>query len=169
MKATLLIDSHEVDVDYSLLESIVNQLPTDDDQLLPVFATLAQSSSAAVRRAVASRPRLTPETVALLASDPSPEVLEALVYEHAKDIPEATLVNIIRRNWTNVNMAIACRIHDCDDVDVTALAKLLGASDDPAVRFTLAGNGSVPRAIRKRFLSDPDPYVRRCARESIRD
>ena len=167
MKATLTVESHEIEVDHVLLESVVRHLPGDDEQLLPVFATLAQSNSAAVRRAVASKSRLTGETVALLASDLSPEVVETVVFEHTKDIPEATLVGIIRRNWTNVNCAIASRIHDCDDADVTALAKLLAAGDDPAVRSLLAGNCSLPKAIRKRFLADPDPYVRRSAHESL--
>ncbi len=167
MKVTLAVDSHQIEVDFRLLESVVRHRPDDDEQLLPVFATLAHSASAAVRRAVASKSRLTPETIALLAADPTPEVVEALVFEHSKDIPEATLVGIIRRNWTNVNCNIASRIHDCDDADVTALAKLLAAGEDPAVRSTLACNCSLPKAFRKRFLADPDPEVRKTARESI--
>jgi hypothetical protein len=168
MKLTLAVDSHQIEVDFSLLDLLVNQIPGDDEQFTPVFAALAQSKSAGVRQTVASKPALSAETIALLASDPSPEVVEAICSAHTKDIPESILVGIIRRNWTNVNCAIANGIHDCDDADVTTLAKLLAASEDPAVRYSLAGNSRLPKAILKRFLADTDPYIRKEARNSLR-
>ena len=73
------------------LQSLVGNLPDDDESLAGLLHELAQSNIAAVRRAVACKSVLTEETVAILASDPSPEVIEALVNARRCSFSESAL------------------------------------------------------------------------------
>ena len=72
MQIKLSILEHEVQLGWEALESLVGNLPDEDESLADLFHGLAQSNIAAVRAAVALQGAISEETVATLASDPEP-------------------------------------------------------------------------------------------------
>jgi hypothetical protein len=169
MQVRLKILEHEVQLGWEALESLVDRLPDDDESLAGLLHELAQSNIAAVRSSVALKPVITEETVALLASDPNPEVIEVLVRAQCSKLSESALVQIIQRNWSAINRQIAGNVEDYyEQSDITAVAKLLAGSADPSVRATLASNSRAPRPIVRQLLQDPDPEVQRLAQRTLR-
>src|ERR1019366_5055930 len=106
------VDELEVQLGCEVLESLVGSLPDEDESLADLFHKLAQSNIAGVRAAVARKRVISEETVANLASDPSPEVIDALVSAQCGKLSESALVQIIQRNWTGVNREIARNVED---------------------------------------------------------
>lgn len=166
MQVKLVVDSHEVELGWEALESLIGNLP-DDELLSGLFGTLAQSKTPAVRQAVVRKSVLSAETVALFASDSSPEVIEDLVASQRGKLTESALTQIISRNWSRVNRDIAQNVESFDQADVMLIAKLLAGSEDPSVRSSLASNGSAPKIVVKELLKDPDAEVRRLARNTL--
>jgi len=169
MQVRFTILEHEVHLGWEALESVVGNLPDDDESLAGLLHELAQSNIAAVRSAVAGKSVITEETVGILASDPSPEVIEALVNAQRSKLSESALAQIIQRNWSGINRQIAEDVQRYyEQSDVAAIAKLLAGSADPSVRATLAYNSSAPKPIVRQLLQDPDPEVRRLAQNTLR-
>ena len=168
MQIKLIVDEHEVELGYEVLESLVRGLPDEDESLAEVFNKLAQSNIAGVRAAVACKRVISEETVAKLASDSSPEVIDALVSAQRCKLSESALAQIIQRNWSGVNRDIARSVEDYNQSDITVVAKLLSGSADPSVRAALASNGRAPGSIARQFLKDPDPEVRRLAQDTLK-
>ena len=83
MQIKLAVDEHEIQLGWEALGSLIGNFPDEDESLADLFHDLAQSNIAAVRAAVASKAVISEETVASLASDPSPEVIEALLVHSA--------------------------------------------------------------------------------------
>jgi lysozyme family protein len=121
-----------------------------------------------VRAAVARKSAISEETVANFASDSSPEVIGALVNAQCRKLSESAIVQIVQRNWSAVNRDIAHNVESFDQSDTTALAKLLAGSADPSVRAALASNSGSPKVVVRQFLNDPDPDVRRLARNTLK-
>jgi len=167
MQIKLSILEHEVQLGWEALESLVRDLPNDDESLADLFHGLAQSNIAAVRAAVACKAVISEETVATLASDSSPEVIEALVNAHRRKLSESALAQIIQRNWSGINGKIAWGVERCDQSAIVAVAQLLASSADPSVRATLASNGDAPKLVLRQLLKDPDPEVRRLAQNTL--
>ena len=169
MQIKLSILEHEVQLGWEALESLVRDFPNDDESLADLFHGLAQSNIAAVRAAVACKAVVSEETVATLASDSSPEVIEALVNAQCRKLSESAIVQIIQRNWSGINRQIAQNVEDYyEQCDIGALAKLLAGSADPSVRAVLASNSRAPKLIVRDLLKDPDPEVRRLAQNTLR-
>ena len=167
MQIKLSILEHEVQLGWEALESLVRDLPNDDESLADLFHGLAQSNIAAVRAAVACKAVVSEETVATLASDSSPEVIEALVNAHRRKLSESALAQIIQRNWSGINGKIAWGVEGCAQSAIVVVAKLLAGSDDPSVRASLASNGDAPKLVLRQLLKDPDPEVRRLAQNTL--
>jgi hypothetical protein len=167
MQIKLMVDEYEVQLGCEL-ESLVGSLPDEDESLADLFHKLAQSNIAGVRAAVARKRVISEETVANLASDTSPEVIDALVSAQCGKLSESALVQIIQRNWTGVNREIARNVEDYNQSCITAVAKLLADSADPSVRAVLASNGRAPKLIVRQLLKDPDPEVRRLAQDTLK-
>ena len=74
MQIKLVVDAREVELAWETVEALVGSLPDEDESLADLLHALAQSSVATVRAAVARKKAISEETVAMLASDPSPEV-----------------------------------------------------------------------------------------------
>jgi uncharacterized protein (DUF2336 family) len=169
MQVKLSILEHEVQLGWEALESLVGSLPDEDESLADLFHELAQSNVAAVRAAVARKAVISEETVQVLASDSSPEVIEALVRAQCRKLSESALAQIIQRNWSGTNRQIAQNVEDYyEQCDIAALAKLLAGSADPSVRATLASNSRAPKPVVRELLKDPDPEVRRSAQNTLR-
>jgi len=168
MQIKLMVDEHEAQLGCEGLESLVCSLPDWDESFAKVFHKLAQSNIAGVRAAVASKRVISEETVANLASDSSPEVIDALVSEQRCKLSESALAQIIQRNWSKVNRDIARYVEDYNQSDITEVAKLLSGSADPSVRAALASNGRAPKHIVRQLLKDPDPDVRRLAQDTLK-
>ena len=169
MQVKLSILEHEVQLGWEALESLVGSLPDEDESLADLFHELAQSNVAAVRAAVARKAVISEETVQVLASDSSPEVIEALVRAQCRKLSESALAQIIQRNWSGTNRQIAQNVEDYyEQCDIAALAKLLAGSADPSVRATLASNSRAPKLIVRDLLKDPDSEVRRLAQNTLR-
>ena len=164
MQITLALNEHEIQLGWEALGKLVDSLPDDDESLAGLFHELAQSNIAAVRAAVATKTVITEETLGLLASDPSPEVIGALVSVRRCRLSRSVLAQIIQRNWSDVNQRIAWNVESCDQSDIVAVAKLLAGSADPPVRAALANNLSTPDLILRQLSKDPDPEVRQLAR-----
>ncbi len=163
-----MVGEREVQLGCEGLESLVGSLPDEDESLAELFHELAQSNIAGVRAAVARKRAISEETVAKLASDPSPEVIDALVSAQCGKLSESALAQIIQRNWSRVNRQIAQIVECYDQSDITAVAKLLAGSADPFVRAALASNASAPKLIVRQLLQDPDPDVRRLAQDTLK-
>jgi hypothetical protein len=168
MQIKLMVDELEVQLGYETLESLVGDLRREDESKVDLFHKLAQSNMAGVRAAVARNGVISEETVATLASDSSPEVIDALVSAQGGKLTESALVHIIQRNWSGVNRSIAQNVGDYNQSDITAVAKLLAGSADPSVRGALASNGWAPKLIVRQLLTDPDPDVRRMAQDTLK-
>jgi len=168
MQIKLMVDEHEVQLGCEALESLVCNLGDEDEPSADLFHKLAQSNIAGVRAAVARKRVISEETVANLASDPSPEVIDALVSAQCGKLSESALVQIIQRNWSGVNRQIARNVEDYNQSCITAVAKLLADSADPSVRAALASNGRAPKLIVRQLLKDPDPEVRRLAQDTLK-
>lgn len=168
MQIKLMVDEHEVQLGCEVLESLVGNLPDEDESLAELFHELAQSNIAGVREAVARKRVISEETAANLASDSSPEVIGALVSAQCGKLSESALAQIIQRNWSGVNRDIARNVEDYNQSDITTVAKLLAGSADPSVRAALASNGRAPKFIVRRLLKDPDPDVRRLAQDILK-
>ena len=80
MQIKFMVDEREIQLGCEALESLVGNLPDEDESLGELFHELAQSNIAGVRASVARKSVISAETVAILASDSSPEVIEALVH-----------------------------------------------------------------------------------------
>jgi hypothetical protein len=165
----LCFDSQEIEFEagWEAVESLIDHLPDDDPGLSDAFAILARCPASAIRRSVASKDSLPEETVAALADDPAPEVIQALANRQRRKISEAALRQIIGRNWSYLNREIASCVEDYDQADVMEIAKLLACSTDPAVRAALAGNPCAPKVVVRQLLNDPDAEVRRLARATL--
>jgi hypothetical protein len=168
MQIRLMVDEREIQLGWEALESLVNNLPDEDESLADLFHKLSQSNIAGVRRAVAQKGAILEETVAILASDSSPEVIEALVGRQCGKLSASALAQIIQRNWSEVNREIARSVESYSQSDITEVAKLLAGSADPSVRAALASNGSAPKLIVRQLLKDPDPEVRRLAQDTVK-
>lgn len=167
MQIKLVVGQREVQLGWEVVESLIGSLPDEDESLADLFHDLAQSDVAAVREAVARKSVISEETVGSLASDPSPEVIWALVNAQRCKLTESALTQIIQRNWSTVNRDIAQSIESYDQNDITAIGKLLASSPDPSVRSALAGNRCAPKIIVRQLLRDPDSEVRRRAQDTI--
>lgn len=167
LEIKLVVGEREVQLGWEAVESLIGSLPDEDKSLADLLHDLAQSDAASIRAAVARKSSINEKTVAMLASDPTPEVVDALVNAQRGKIGESALTQIIQRNWTIINRDIAQSIESYDQTDVTAIGKLLAGSPDPAVRSALAGNACAPGIVVRQFLHDPDPEVRRSALETI--
>lgn len=167
MQIKLVVDEREVQLGWETLESLVSNLADEDKSLADLFADLAQSSVAGVRAAAARKSVISEETVAMLASDPGPEVIEALVIAQHGKLSQSALTEIIQRNWTSVNREIAQSIESYDRCDITVVARLLAGSADPSVRGSLAANCCAPKVIVRQLLKDADPDVRRSAQYTL--
>jgi hypothetical protein len=168
MQVKLIVDEHEVQLGCGALELLVCSLPDEDESLADLYQRLAQSNIAGVREAVARKRVISAETVANLAFDSSPEVIGALVSAQCEKLSESAVAQIIQRNWSGVNRDIARNVEGYDQSDVTAIAKLLAGSADPAVRAALASNGRAPKLIVQQLLKDTDPEVRRLAQNTMK-
>jgi len=169
MQIKLSILEHEVQLGWEALESLVRDLPNDDESLADLFHGLAQSNIAAVRAAVACKAVISEETVATLASDSSPEVIEALVNAQSRKLSGSAIAQIIQRNWSGINRQIAQNVEDYyEQCDIGAISKLLAATADPSVRAALASNSRAPKLIVRDLLKDPDSEVRRLAQNTLR-
>jgi hypothetical protein len=169
MQIKLSILEHEVQLGWEALESLVRDLPNDDESLADLFHGLAQSNIAAVRAAVACKAVISEETVATLASDSSPEVIEALVNAQCRKLSGSAIAQIIQRNWSGINRQIAQNVEDYyEQCDIGAISKLLAATADPSVRAALASNSRAPKLIVRDLLKDPDSEVRRLAQNTLR-
>ena len=169
MQIKLSILEHEVQLGWEALESLVRDLPNDDESLADLFHGLAQSNIAAVRAAVACKAVISEETVATLASDSSPEVIEALVNAQCRKLSGSAIAQIIQRNWSGINRQIAQNVEDYyEQCDIGAISKLLAATADPSVRAALASNSRAPKPVVRELLKDPDPEVRRSAQNTLR-
>jgi hypothetical protein len=167
MQIKLTADGHEIQLGARALAWLIGNLPDDDESLAGLFHELAQSHIGAVRAAVASKAVISEETVATLASDPSPEVIEALVNAQRRKLSESALAQIIQRNWSGINGKIAWGVEGCAQSAIVVVAKLLAGSDDPSVRASLASNGDAPKLVLRQLLKDPDPEVRRLAQNTL--
>ncbi len=167
MQLQWIVGSMVLDLGSMPAPSMIRDLP-EEEEFIPVYACLAKSRSAQVRRAVAAKDVLSAETVATLASDSEPDVIKEIVSRHRNKLSEADLTQIIRRGWSDVNAGIASRVEEYREADVFAIAKLLADSEDPWVRAILAGNDLAPKAILKQLTVDPDASVRRAARRSLK-
>jgi hypothetical protein len=167
MQVMLVVDEHEIQLGWEALGSLIRSLPNEDESLADLFHELAQSNIATVRAAVASKAVISEETVANLASDSSPEVIEELLCAQCRKLSESALAQIIQRNWSEANRRIAQSVEGYYQSDITAVAKLLAGSADPSVRATLASNGDVPKPVLRQLLKDPDPEVRRLAQNTL--
>jgi hypothetical protein len=169
LQIKLVVDEHEVQLGWDTMERLVANLPDDNESLAGVFHTLAGCAVAAVREEVARKRTISDETVALLASDGCPEVIEALADSQTRRLTEPAIVQIIQRNWSRVNRNIANSVDNFDQADVMTLSKLLMGSADPSVRCALAANFSAPKIIVKQLLNDPDAEVRRLAGNNLKN
>jgi hypothetical protein len=168
MRIKLVVDEHEVELGSQGLDLLVGNLPDADESLADLYHTLAQSNIAAVREAVARKSVISEETIANLASDPSPDVIWALVSAQCGRLSESAVAQIIQRNWSGVNREIAQNLENFDQGDVTALAMLLAGSADPSVRAALASNHRAPKVVVRRLLMDDDPGVHRSAQYTLK-
>lgn len=168
MQAKFVVGEREIPLGCEALESLVGNLPDEDESLVDLFHELARSDMAGVRAAVARKSTISEETVANLASDSSPEVIEALVNAQCRKLGESAIVQIVQRNWSSVNRDIARNVENFDHSDTAALAKLLCGSADPSVRAALASNSGSPKVVVRQLLNDPDPDVRRLARNTLK-
>jgi predicted GNAT family acetyltransferase len=118
---------------------------------------------------VACKAVISEETVATLASDSSPEVIEALVNAQCRKLSGSAIAQIIQRNWSGINRQIAQNVEDYyEQCDIGAISKLLAATADPSVRAALASNSRAPKLIVRDLLKDPDSEVRRLAQNTLR-
>ena len=168
MQIKFMVDEREIQLGCAVLEALVGNLPDEDESLTDLFHELAQSNIAGVRASVARKSVISAETVAILASDSSPEVIEALVNAQCGKVSESDLAQIVQRNWSGVNRDIARSVESYSQSDITEVAKLLAGSADPSVRAALASNGSAPKLIVRQLLKDPDPDVRRLAQNTLK-
>jgi hypothetical protein len=168
MQIKLMVDEHEIQLGCEVLESLVGNLPDEDESLADLFHRLAQSNIAGVRAAIAGKRVISEETVVHLASDPSPEVIDAIVSTQCGKLSELALTQIIARDWSGVNRNIARNVEDYNQSDITAVAKLLAGNADPSVRAALASNGRAPKLIVRQLLKDSDPEVRRLAQDTLK-
>jgi hypothetical protein len=165
MQIKLMVDEHEIQLGCEAIESLVGNLPDDDESLADLFHKLAQSNIAGVRAAIAGKRVISEETVVHLASDPSPEVIDAIVSTQCGKLSELALTQIIARDWSGVNRNIARNVEDYNQSDITVVAKLLAGN---AVRAALASNGRAPKLIVRQLLKDSDPEVRRLAQDTLK-
>ena len=168
MQIKLMVDEREIQLRWEALESLVNNLPDEDESLADLYHKLSQSNIAGVRRAVAQKGVILEETVAILASDSSPDVIEALVGRQCGKLSASALAQIIQRNWSGVNRDIARSVESYSQSDITEVSKLLAGSADPSVRAARASNGSASKLIVRQLLKDPDPEVRRLAQDTVK-
>jgi hypothetical protein len=167
MQVKLVVGEREVQLGWEAVRSIIQELPGEDEALAGLFDDLAQSEVAAIREAVAYKASISDETVEILASDPNPDVILALVNNQRNKLSEAVLTQIIQRNWSSVNTNIAADIECYDRSDILAIGKLLAGNSDPSVRDVLAGNSGTPKAIVRLLLHDAVPEVRRKAQSTL--
>src|ERR1035437_8737956 len=99
MQIRLAVNEHEIQLGWEALGKLVDNFP-DDESLAGLFHELAQSNIAAVRAAVARKTVITEGTLGILASDPSPEVIGALVNAQWLRLSRSVLAQIIQRNWS---------------------------------------------------------------------
>ena len=168
MGIKLMVGEREVQLGWEAFAGLVMGLPNEEESLLPLFHDLARSNIAGVRRALAYKSTISEETVAFLATDEDPEVIEALVMMQRSKMSEVALIQIIQRNWNEVNRDIAENVQHYAQCDIMALAKLLAGNADPSVRAALAANGDAPKLVVRQLLKDPDPEVRRNAQAIVK-
>ncbi len=166
MKVKLIVDELEVDIGYSVLDSIVGYLP-DDSSLEQMYEKLASHPSSNVRRVVADKESINKNTLDILAADVSVDVLRNLVRNSTarNELSYSQVASIIEKDVECAD-SIASYVDGWDNsLDI---AELLLEHTDPQVRYSLANNSGTPRSILKKLLKDNDKSIASAAKESLR-
>lgn len=167
MEIRLVVDEQSLDLNWETVETLVGSLPDEGAPVAGILEALSRSEVAAVRRAVAGKRSLPEECAERLASDSNPDVIDALLQCQAAKLSLEAVRAIIQRDWSSANRQVGCCLREFSRCDVTALAALLAASSDPAVREAVASNWDSPSAVLRQLALDPDPSIRRLARNGL--
>lgn len=140
----------------------------DSKENEPFFAVAARHPASAVRECAASRDNLPDETVKLLMSDKSINVLRSLTRSR-KFIQLASTEDLQRLSSIDTELAqnIACNVESFVEADTMKLAEFYAAHSDPGVVSYLAGNYATPKRVLRGLLKHSDPHVANEAKEQL--
>lgn len=169
MRAKLFINDLETTLDFEELENACLGL-NDNSRHKAVFNELAKSESQNIRRLVADKRNLSPEAVKQLAIDISIEVLREIISnEHAKQyLDGSNLQYMLDTDDTEICLEIADNLEDFTHLmSIETLCKHL-VKKGPAVRLSLAENGTTPIFILTELSHDRDVAIAEKATKALR-
>lgn len=134
-----------------------------------VFSTLARHASSVVRATAAASEVLDQPALGHLAADDNIDVLLALANSQ-QGRAWLNADQLLRMVGLDQRLAVEVAQHfdEYEVADMATLCDVLARHHDPLVRSSLAGNESLPRAIRTVLTHDADPEVWRALASSSR-
>ena len=145
---------------FESMASLISSMP-DSSDYAEFYYYAAQNTSSQVRENVAYKDHLNSETVQLLASDLSINVLRNLTRSSGFK-KYGTNEQILKFIDIDVEIAIsiAANYEQYENIDQEQVLKKLTKSVDPGVINSIVSNWSAPKKIVKSFLNHNDLHVR---------
>jgi hypothetical protein len=159
----------EAPLGHGLMEVIANKV-SDHPSQIPLLDLLAKHPAAQVRRAVASRDCLSPDTVEELSKDADPDVKRELLRSSAfhRWVSTETLLSMLSTD-SGASVAIVDYLDGLDLVDQETICNWLFSHPDPAVRSALAEGYRTPARTLKRLVDDDDHEVGLVAQQRLNE
>lgn len=168
MEVKLVVDGLEVQVGTQFLQNLVDAIP-DTEDYSDLFLALAKSPNPYVRRDVAYKDKISPETAEILLADKEPIVLERIVSNEAAKsvVTSERLEEILGFAGTDVATNIISSIDEYAEVEADNLGDLIMAQDNPTLALNLAENWSVPKKILKKLAKSKDIDIKTAAKNTL--
>jgi len=135
-----------------------------------LFSLAAQHPSSVVRENIAYKDNLDEETVKVLLMDKSVNVLRNL--SRTETFRKcATVEDIQRLIDMDIEMAqnVANYFESYEQVDSSDICRMLMATDDPSISYTLADNYNTPKKILKELVKHNDSHVANEAKRRLEE
>lgn len=156
-----------VPLSYDQVAGLVREF-ADTPANADLFRLLARHPAARVRESVADKRKLPEDVLAMLAGDPSPDVLRSLVGSEAfvAWATAQTLLAFIARD-PQLASSIADSLGAFEVGNTAEVLEALLRHPDPSVPERLAGGYGVPKKIVRALSKHPDPGVAEKARDHL--
>jgi len=172
MDARLIINGVEIKLGHKELVDICYSIE-DYARNVDILHELAKLNSSEIRSNVAGNEHLKDETFDMLIQDSSLEVMRVVIcHDHFKKRMDKEIIErFIQTGDTEILTRIAKEIDDYtvlyEVCEMDWLCEKLIVQKDPAVRYKIAGNDSIPVFFLNKLAEDSDINVSEKAQETL--
>lgn len=169
MNVKLTINNVEVQMGIEFQTNTVEGIP-DAEAYESLFLEFAKSKSADIRSEVASKSKISEETVLLLLADKEPEVLNSILSNDACNALVTTeqLIGYLEHGSSEVIKTIISNLSDYEGIDANKVIQSIMGLDNPSYDLALAGGWRTPKRALKKLVRSSDKDVKANAEDTLR-